>query len=210
MSIVDRQRRLWQEAASGYDAAMAPLERLWLGGFRDRLIRLADGRTIEVGIGTGANLDRYPASVDLVGVDASSRMLAVAQERARRLSRTVEFRLGDAEALDVPDASADTVVATLLLCSVSSVEGALAEFARVLRPDGRLLLLDHVESSVGLVRLGQAMADRITANTGERWRRRPADYLPDAGFTVDWIRSSRARLLEAVSARRGPDAPGSG
>lgn len=197
-----RQRELWGRAACGYDRAMAPLERSWLRRYRERLIAQAAGRVIEAGIGTGANLPYYPASVELTGVDASAEMLAQAVRRAEVLGRPAELRQGDADALPLPDAGADTVVATLLLCSVPDVAGTLAEFARVLRPGGRLLLLDHVASSWAPVRALQAVADRVTASTGECWRRRPLDGLRAAGFEVESVAASRGRLVEAVAARR--------
>lgn len=197
-----RQRELWGRAACGYDRAMAPLERAGIGRYRELLIAQAAGRVIEAGIGTGANLRYYPESVELTGVDASPPMLAQAVRRAAALDRQVTLRQGDADALPVEDGSADTVVATLLLCSVPDVPTTLAEFARVLRPGGRLLLLDHVASSWAPVRGFQAVADRVTASAGERWRRRPLDDLPALGFEAESVTASRGRLIEAVVARR--------
>lgn len=197
-----RQRELWERTAAGYDRAMAPLERGWLGRYRAELIGQAVGRVIEAGIGTGVNLQYYPESVALAGVDASPAMLAHATRRAQVLSRPIDLRQGEADALPFPDHSADTVVATLLLCSVPAVPVTLAEFARVLRPGGRLLLLDHVASSWAPVRVLQGLADRITASTGECWRRRPLDDLPRAGFEAASVTAGRGRLIEAVVARR--------
>jgi len=193
---------MWERSAPAYDQTMAPWERRWISGYRRSLLARAEGRVVEVGIGTGANLDHYPAGTTVVGVDSSPAMLSRARDRARRLGRELTAIVGDADHLDLPDDSADTVVATLLLCSVPDVATSLGEFARVLRPGGRLLLLDHVESSLAPVRWLQALADRTGVATGECWRRRPLLRLPEAGFAVEWTRSSRARLLEAVSARR--------
>ena len=196
-----RQRELWGRAACGYDRAMAPLEWAGIDRYRERLIAQAAGRVVEAGIGTGANLRYYPDSVELTGIDASPAMLAHAVRRAEALGRPAELRQGDADALPLPDGGADTVVATLLLCSVPDVPTTLAEFARVLRPGGRLLLLDHVASSWTPVRGLQAVADRLTASTGECWRRRPLDHLPAAGFEVESAVAGRGRLIEAVVAR---------
>jgi ubiquinone/menaquinone biosynthesis C-methylase UbiE len=203
MGPEEAQRRLWERAAPTYDQVMAPWERRWIGRYRRELLGRARGRVVEVGIGTGANLAHYPAGVRLLGVDASPAMLARARARAAELGVELDAVVGGADHLELEDASADTVVATLLLCSVPDVATTLAEFARVLRPGGRLLLLDHVESSVAPVRWLQAVADRAGAGTGECWRRRPLGLLPAAGFTVEWTHSSRARLLEVVGAVRG-------
>jgi ubiquinone/menaquinone biosynthesis C-methylase UbiE len=202
MGPEEAQRRLWERAAPTYDRAMAPWERRWIGRYRHELLARAGGQVVEVGIGTGANLAHYPARVCVLGVDASPAMLAQARRRAAELGRELDPVVGEADHLDLEDASADTLVATFLLCSVRDVATTLTEFARVLRPGGRLLLLDHVESSVAPLRWLQALADRTGAATGECWRRRPSVELPGAGFTVEWTRSSRARLLEAVAAVR--------
>ncbi|MGC3954216.1 MAG: class I SAM-dependent methyltransferase [Propionicimonas sp.] len=195
-----RQGALWDRAAAGYDGSMALLERRWLSGYRARLLQQATGRVIEAGIGTGANLPHYPAGVRLSGVDASPAMLARAIDRAAGLGLTVDLAPADADRLPFPDAGADTVVATLLLCSVPRVETTLAEFARVLRPGGRLLLLDHVASSSALLRGLQAVADRVTRPTGEYWRRRPLPLLEAAGFRILTVEHSRGRLIETVAA----------
>ncbi|SMO64339.1 class I SAM-dependent methyltransferase [Propioniciclava tarda] len=202
MTAEDEQRRLWNRAAGAYDRAMQPLERRWLGPERTRLLARARGRTLEAGIGTGVNLPLYPDTVELTGVDSSPAMLAVAGRRASELGRAADLRLGVADSLDEADAALDTVVATLLLCSVPDVARTLGEFARVLRPGGRLLLLDHVESSWAPVRGAQRLADAMTAHTGECWRRRPLLTLAASGFVVEDVRASRGRLVEAVVARR--------
>ena len=202
MDSQEAQRQAWERAAPVYDRTMASWERRWIGDYRRDLVSRAVGAVVEVGIGTGANLDHYPVGVAVIGVDASPAMLAQARQRAARQGRDLTVVVGDADHLALPDASADTLVATLLLCSVPDVATSLAEFARVLRPGGLLLLLDHVESSLAPVRWLQWVADRATSATGERWRRRPILQLAAAGFTVEWTRASRGRLLEAVSARR--------
>jgi ubiquinone/menaquinone biosynthesis C-methylase UbiE len=202
VAVDDEQRRLWNRVAASYDRAMRPLERRWLSRERARLLAHVGGRTLEAGIGTGVNLPHYPDSVELIGIDSSPAMLDVARQRAAELGRAVDLRLGVAERLDEPDAALDTVVATLLLCSVPDVARTLGEFARALRTGGRLLLLDHVESSWAPVRGFQRLADSVTAGTGECWRRRPLLALAASGFVVEDVRASRGRLVEAVVARR--------
>jgi len=133
-----------------YDRGMALLEWLWLRSLRARLLPHVRGRVLEIGIGTGANLPFYPPSVCLMALDESAEMLVVAGRRALALGRCVYFSQGDAERLAFPTGSFDTVVGSLVLCSVVNLGCALEELRRVLRaPGGRLLLLEHTRPRPG-------------------------------------------------------------
>ncbi|MFL5799233.1 MAG: class I SAM-dependent methyltransferase [Actinomycetota bacterium] len=122
----------------------------------------ARGATLEVGVGTGLNIPLYGEEVEVTGLDLSSSMLAQARGRARSLNRTVTLVEGDAQSMPFPDERFDTVVFSLVLCTVPEVPRAVAEGKRVLRPGGRLLLLEHVRSPNPVVRFGQ----RPRANLG--------------------------------------------
>ena len=127
---------------------------LWLGelaGMRRRrstLLGDAHGRVVEIGAGTGLNIAHYPEEVaELVLIEPEPgmrRRLSRRVERHGRVARIVDAR---AERLPLADASVDTVVSTLALCTVDEPETALREIARVLRPDGQLLFIEHVRAS---------------------------------------------------------------
>lgn len=127
---------------------------LWLGemaGMRRRrsaLLSDAYGRVVEIGAGTGLNISHYPEKVtELVLTEPEPgmrRRLARRVERHGRVARIVDAR---AERLPLADASVDTVVSTLALCTVGEPESALREIARVLRPNGQLLFIEHVRAS---------------------------------------------------------------
>ena len=126
---------------------------LWLGerrGMRDRRRRLlsdATGRVLEIGAGTGLNLEHYPSTVtELVLSEPESLMRRRLARRVRRGARPVRVKDASAEALPFPDASFDTVVSTLVLCTVPDPVAALSEVRRVLRPGGRLLFCEHVRA----------------------------------------------------------------
>jgi len=125
-----------------YDAICAFAEWRGLGRWRRWLVGGARGRTLDLGSGTGRNLPLYPAGVQVVGVEPS----AAALPRARRRAPGVLLVRASAEALPFRDGVFDTVVAGLVLCSVSDPSRALAEARRVLRPDGELRALEHVRS----------------------------------------------------------------
>jgi ubiquinone/menaquinone biosynthesis C-methylase UbiE len=113
--------------------------------FRRKALAHARGRVLEIGGGTGFNLPHYSAHVDeLVVTEPAPGMLERARRRAAELARPVTFVEASAESLPFDDASFDTVVSTLVLCSVADVDRALAEIHRVLRADGQLIFVEHV------------------------------------------------------------------
>jgi len=136
--------RRYDRIARFYDTFEAPMDRL--GGLRRRVrtVNGASGRTLEVGIGTGRNIDLYPPDVELTGIDIAPKMLRRAARRARQLGRPVRLEIADVEDLPFADASFDTVTATCVFCSVPDPIAGLREVARVTRANGRVLLLEHV------------------------------------------------------------------
>src|SRR5260221_3958427 len=131
-----------------YDLMGGPIEKKPLiADNRRKLLAAAEGRVLEVGAGTGFNLPHYPAGVDqLTLTDGMEGMLRRARKRAGRVGRKVETTTAPVESLPFEDASFDTVVASLLLCSVDDQDRALGEIRRVLKPGGRYLFLEHVRS----------------------------------------------------------------
>jgi SAM-dependent methyltransferase len=114
---------------------------------RQALVAAAEGRVLEVGAGTGFNVPYYPAGVsELVLTDRLDGMLRRAEKRARAGGRAVVTERAPVETLPFPNDSFDTVVGSLVLCSVDDQDRALGEIGRVLRPGGRYLFLEHVRS----------------------------------------------------------------
>jgi ubiquinone/menaquinone biosynthesis C-methylase UbiE len=128
--------------AWGYDRFLAPTEDAGLADMRRELLSQASGRCLEVGAGTGLNLDHWPDSVDeLVLSEPDPHMSAQLRKKTSR--QVVE---APAERLPFDDDSFDTVALTLVLCTVPDPEAALREIDRVLKPGGRFLFLEHVRS----------------------------------------------------------------
>src|SRR5260370_36742246 len=112
--------------------------------FRERIGQAAEGRVLDIGIGSGLNLAFYGARVDRVyGIDPSAEMLRFAEDRASGASAPVELLRGSSEALPFDDKSFDTVAVTFTLCTIARAESALQEMRRVIRPGGRLLFSQH-------------------------------------------------------------------
>ncbi len=196
-----RQRRVWDRAAPGYDKKIAFFERTWFSGGREWLGERARGRVLEVAIGTGRNLLYYPADVPVVGVEISPAMLSVARQRAARLGRDVDLREGDAQHLTFDDASFDTVVCALSLCTIPSPVAAVGEMLRVLRPGGRLLLLDHIGRTWPPVYAAQWLLERVTIPAaGEHFTRRQLPLVKAAGFQIVETDRLSAGTVERIHA----------
>lgn len=187
-------RRLF---AALYDTVSRGSEEAGLRQERKQLLADAEGATLEIGAGTGLNLEHYPEAVTrLVLVEPDRHMRRRLGRRLETLGRTAEIVEASVEDLPFPDASFDTVVVTYVLCSVPDQERALAEIARVLKPSGRFLFLEHVRS--GEAKLAKRQ-DRI----------RPLYNLVGCNPNRDTLARIESSTLTVESVRHGevPKAP---
>ena len=145
-------RRLYQAtwgriAAWGYDWFMSATEKAGLTSRRRELLADAEGRCLEIGAGTGINLDLWPESVEsVVLTEPDPHMFGQLRKRVGRASRSVRAVQAPGEQLPFDDESFDTVALTLVLCTAPNPAAVLREASRVLAPGGRLLFLEHVRS----------------------------------------------------------------
>ncbi len=185
-----------------YDGLCAVLERQGLGPWRRWLARGARGRTLDVECGTGRGLLSYGAGVRVIGLDPAWESLA----RARRRVPCVPLVQGSAEALPFRDRAFDTVVASLVFCSVADPARGLAEVKRVLRRDGRLRMLEHVRSRRAWK---AAFQDRVQplwtwASGGCRPNRDTERAVETAGFVIEAEGRSEMADTRRFSARAEP------
>jgi ubiquinone/menaquinone biosynthesis C-methylase UbiE len=154
-------------------------------------------------VGTGLNLPFYPDEITLTGLDLSQRMLDIARSRAERLGRTVTLQQGTAHELPFVDNSFDTVVCTFGLCAIPDLDTAVDEMIRVLRPDGRLILVDHVASSSRIARGVQRLVELITVPlASEHFLRRPLHQIQARGLEVEQRQRFKLGLVERLVARK--------
>ena len=195
--------RAWEKSAPGYDKQIAFFEKTWFGGGREWLGARAQGRILEVAIGTGRNLPHYPAGVTITGIDLSPAMLAIAGRRAADLGRDVDLHTGNAQQLPFPDQAFDTVVCALSLCAIPDPAAAIGEMERVLVPGGRLLLVDHIASTWPPIRAAQWVFERLTIRAaGEHFTRRQLPLLRAAGFDIVETERLKAGTVERICARK--------
>jgi ubiquinone/menaquinone biosynthesis C-methylase UbiE len=198
-----RRSAYWDKQAGRYDREMNFWDRHLFGDSRPWACSRVVGEVLEVAVGTGRNLPFYPEGTRLTGVDWSPAMLGIARRRAAGLGREADLRQGDAQALDFPDSSFDTVLCALGLCAIPDDRRAVTEMARVLRPGGSLLLVDHVAASAAALRAVQWLYERITIPlAGEHFRRRPLTYVRELGFDVEEAERFKLGIVERVSARK--------
>lgn len=198
-----RVEGIYDRMAPRYDAIIAVAERLMVGDGRRWACAGATGQVLEVAVGTGRNLPFYPRNVELTGVELSAAMLARAQAAAERLARPVNLLIGDAQHLDFHDASFDTVIATLALCSIPDDSAAVREMARVLRPGGHLFLLEHVASRTSVIRTVQRLMDApLVRLLGDHLLREPDTAVRAAGLVVDEYATTRWGVVSRLAAHK--------
>jgi ubiquinone/menaquinone biosynthesis C-methylase UbiE len=182
---------------------MAPLERLWLRQLRARLVPQATGRVLEIGVGTGANMPFNGTSTSITAVDESAAMLSIAARRAAVLNRRVALSQADVEHLTFPSDCFDTVIASLVLCSVVDLGHALSELWRVLRkPNGQLLLLEHMRPRARPLALLTDLANGpwLAWNGRCHLNRETQAALLASGFEIDRVEARLSGLLRLIVA----------
>ena len=203
MNETERARQYFERIAKDYDHALRFQERVLFGDGRRWAAAQARGEVLELAVGTGLNFPYYPPGVRLTGLDLSPAMLAQASHRAQLLGLQVDLRLGDAQALDFAGVRFDTVVCTLALCSIPDDRRAVTECWRVLRPAGRLVLLEHVRSPVRFVRWVERLLNPLTVRfQADHLLRDPLDYLEGLGFCIEQQARSHWGIVERVVARK--------
>jgi ubiquinone/menaquinone biosynthesis C-methylase UbiE len=165
------------------------------------LLSLARGRTVEIGGGTGLNLPYYPDDLDeLVLIEPDEAMRFRLEKRLGRRGGRARVVDAGAERLPFADGSVDTVVSTLVLCTVDAPDLALREIARVVRPDGQLLFIEHVRSETPTLAYWQ---DRLAGPwrrfaRGCRCNRATAELIVTCGLELDHVHEARWRAMPPI------------
>ena len=133
-----------------YNALEKPLDRFFCP-LRKRAAEFVKGKVLEVGVGVGKMLPYYPPDIELHAVDAVPEMVRIAGRKAEELGLNANFYVMDAEKLEFPSGSFDTVLSAFVFCTVPNPERAMAEIHRVLKPGGRAIFLEHTKSDCRLL-----------------------------------------------------------
>jgi SAM-dependent methyltransferase len=184
-----------------YDPFVWAGERAGLRAHRKTLLSDARGRTIEIGAGTGLNLPHYPQEItELILAEPDAAMRSRLQRRLARGGRVASLTDAPAERLPFPSGSVDTVVCTLVLCTVDAPDLALREIARVLRPGGEMLFLEHVRSESAALARWQ---DRLAAPwrgfaRGCRCNRATGELMAACGLELEQTRHASWRAMPPI------------
>src|SRR5512134_2489534 len=181
-------QKRYQRIAPLYDK----IESLMEGRFRPwrrKLWQSVRGpEVLEVGVGTGKNIEYWPANAEVTAIDLTPGMLAIARQRAMSLDWDADLRLGDVQSLEFPSASFDTVVATFVFCSVPDPVQGLREIGRVIRPGGQILLLEHVRIDRPVIgKMMDALAPIIVRLNGASINRRTIENIRIAGLQIEQV-----------------------
>jgi phosphatidylethanolamine/phosphatidyl-N-methylethanolamine N-methyltransferase len=193
MTVDDKEtiqtKSRYDRIAPFYDLMEAIVERFVYRRWREKLwSRVRGERVLEVGVGTGKNVPYYPAGAQVTAVDLSENMLQRARRRAQELSIVVDLHVMDAQRLDFPDASFDAVVASFVFCSVPDPVVGLRELARVVKPDGQILLLEHVRVNKPLIgRLMDWLDPFVLRLMGPHINRRTVENVKKAALEVEQV-----------------------
>ena len=191
------------------DWATKPLQRQ-----REEILASAEGRVLELGIGTGANLAFYTQTAqEIHGIEPAAALLDIARERAAALPNPGRFRfdVAGAEALPYPDQHFDTVIACLVFCTIPDTHAASHELWRVMKPGGRLLLLEHVASRKPTVHRTQRLLNpawrklacgcQLTRDTGSLLARAGFDMRGVSHWRHPKVPAFAAELISGVAIR---------
>jgi len=188
-SAQDEVTARYDRIARFYDLIDKPMDLMGVRQRRRRLLQQARGATLEVGVGTGRNLGLYAEGVDLSGIDVSTNMLAKAQHVASADNIEATLELADVQDLAYPDGSFDTVTATCVFCSVADPVAGLVEIARVVKPEGQVLLLEHVRPRNSVLGwLADRVAPAVRCLFGSDINRRTEDKMAAAGLEIVDVR----------------------
>lgn len=194
----------YNRIAPYFEGLEAVMEGLIFKGWRKKCWAEVRGHHIlEVGVGTGKNFDYYPADARITAIDFSEEMLNIAAQKQARKNSVVELHLMDVQTLPFADNSFDTVIATFVFCSVPSPLKGLKELYRVCRPNGQVILLEHVLSSKpALAAVMNFVNPLIVALVGANINRNTLKSMQSCAFSSVHVDERSGDLIKLIVAKK--------
>ena len=178
------------------------LNRVFTGRYRERLFGKASGRVLDVACGVGTNAQYVPGMNEYVGIDVSRDVLGRAEKRLDGTWRKTTLHQMDAQDMEFPDDSFETVISALSTCTFPNPIEALSEMGRVCKPDGQILLFEHGRSSVSpIARFQDWRADAHFEKHSCRWNQDPLELVAESPLSVVDSSSTLFGILTSLEAR---------
>ena len=190
----------WDNAAKSFDIMNSGIE-LRYGEKKREWFSRSEGRTLLVAVGTGLDLQYFSPEQKVVGIDISSKMLEKAKVKSNDLASDTELVRADAQMLGFAGNSFDSVVTSCTFCSVPDPVAGLKEIRRVLKPGGKLLMVEHVRSNIFWMGPMMDLLTKVTRKVGPDLNRRTRENVVRAGFKLTReinVYLDMVKLFEAV------------
>ena len=183
MNNTEKIKKRYNRAAKFYDIIENPMEMMALKKWRIELMKELKGKVLEVGVGTGKNIEHYPPNIDITAIDFSEKMLKKAYEKAVKFDKKVKLINMDAQNMNFPDNTFDVIFTTCVFCSVPDPILGLKELRRVCKPNGKIIMVEHVRSEKKVLAVIMDILNPIVVNTyGANINRKTLDNVNIAGF----------------------------
>lgn len=177
-------KRRYNRASAFYDFMEAPMEAMSLKSWRLEVMQELKGKVLEVGVGTGKNIEYYPEGVDITAIDFSEKMLQKAKQKLLWHNKHAKLLVMDAQHMDFEDNTFDMVFTTCVFCSVPDPVKGLKEIRRVCKPKGKVIMIEHVRSEHKTLGLIMDVLNPLVVNFyGANINRRTVENIEAAGFT---------------------------
>lgn len=199
MNNTEKVRKRYDRISKVYDVFEQPMEIMALKKWREEVAKDLKGKVLEVGGGTGKNIPYYPDDIEVTAIDFSEKMLAKATRKASELNKKVKLIHMDAQNMDFPDNTFDTVFTTCVFCSVPDPVKGLEEIRRVCKPDGNIIMIEHVRSEKKVLGLIMDTLNPVTVNLyGANINRKTVENIKLAGFTEVEVTNITSDIVKKI------------
>lgn len=199
MDINEKIRKRYDRASSFYDIFEQPMEIMTLKKWRTEVMKELHGDVLEVGVGTGKNIQYYPDSINVTAIDFSENMLSKAKEKAEVFNKKVKLINMDAQIMTFPDNYFDCVFTTCVFCSVPDPVKGLKEIKRVCKDGGKIVMIEHEKSENKAIGLLMDIFNPITLNLyGANINRKTVENIKKAGFTKIEVTNLKSDILKKI------------